>query len=533
MIRQIDKKADYIGASKTTCLFLILIFLVTWTSNSTFAQDQIARGIVYHDVNNNQKLDQEDHRLSGVGVSNGRQITETDSNGSYELPIDDDTIIFLLKPKGFRTPLSTDQLPRFYYIHKPAGSPRLKFAGVPPTGNLPKSINFPLYSQQEPEKFQAILFGDPQSRDLKEIAYMNRDVIPELIGTRAAFGVTLGDILYDDLSLFDVNNKSVGLIGIPWYNVLGNHDLNFDSPLREHSNETFESFYGPSYYSFDYGNVHFVVLDNINWHTPKGEDSKYDGTFGEEQLKFLKTDLDRIPENQFVVLFMHIPLNDCTDAHALYRLIENRPLCFSVSAHRHYHQHRFLDKADGWLGEQPHHHVVNVTVSGSWWSGQKDERGIPHSMMPDGAPNGYSIVTFDGDHYTLDFKAAGRPTDYQLKIMMPDKIKSDEVTATKIWVNVFNGSEKSTVEMRTAGTHPWIQLEQVVEIDPEYLQLFEQEKKVTPPIKPELAEPAESGHLWRGSLPTDMKPGIHLFEIRTTDMHGRSYFGHRILRIVE
>ena len=124
-----------------------------------------------------------------------------------------------------------------------------------------------------------------------------------------------------------------------------------------------------------------------------------------------------------VVLLMHIPLIDVEDRQELYRLIENRPHCLSVSGHTHHHEHLFITRQDGWRGPEPHHHVINVTVSGSWWSGAPDERGIPHTMMADGAPNGYSIISFDGAKYSLDFKAAGQPADYQMRIMMPELIK--------------------------------------------------------------------------------------------------------------
>ena len=33
------------------------------------------------------------------------------------------TILFVIKPRGWRTPLTDDMLPQFYYIHKPHGSP--------------------------------------------------------------------------------------------------------------------------------------------------------------------------------------------------------------------------------------------------------------------------------------------------------------------------------------------------------------------------------------------------------------------------
>ena len=75
-------------------------------------------------------------------VVNGVQITKTDSQGRYELPVTDDTILFVIKPRDWKTPLSKNKTPQFYYIHKPQGSPQgLKYAGVPPTGPLPPAVS--------------------------------------------------------------------------------------------------------------------------------------------------------------------------------------------------------------------------------------------------------------------------------------------------------------------------------------------------------------------------------------------------------
>ena len=143
------------------------------------------------------------------------------------------------------TPLNDHLLPRFHYVHKPNGSPPSRYAGTKPTGPLPKSIDFPLHKQEEPGKFRAIFFGDPQPRNQKEIDYIANDVVAELAGTDAKFGVTLGDIMFDNLDLFGSLNGSIALIGIPWFNVIGNHDLNFEAKVDHLSDETFERVYGP------------------------------------------------------------------------------------------------------------------------------------------------------------------------------------------------------------------------------------------------------------------------------------------------
>ncbi|QEG23331.1 calcineurin-like phosphoesterase C-terminal domain-containing protein [Mariniblastus fucicola] len=383
---------------------------------------RMATGRVFIDANNDGKFGIGDQPFVNVRVSNGKEIVHTDPSGKWQLPLEDDAIFFLIKPSGYQSKLSENNLPQFYYIHKPNGSPQLRFPGSKPTGAIPESIDFPLYPSDEPENFQMLLFGDPQPRNNQEVDYISHDVIAQLIGdTSSKFGVTLGDIAFDNLDTFEPLNQAIALIGIPWHNVIGNHDINLDAGSRKHINETFEATYGPTYYSFDYGQVHFVVLDNIDWKV-EGDKKSYLPNFGARQREFLKNDLDMIPESQMVVLLMHVPFLDCEDHQEIFRLIEDRPFCVSVSAHRHVHTHHFFGEKEGWKGDKEHHHVVNVTVSGSWWSGARNDRGVPHSTMGDGAPNGYSIMSFADGRYMLDFRGAGIPADEQMLIQLPDEV---------------------------------------------------------------------------------------------------------------
>ncbi len=497
--------------------------LLSVASVSQAADKQEATGVVFQDKNKNQKYDEGEKLLSGIRVSNGREITKTDDQGRYTLPVDDDTILFVIKPRGWISPVSEDQLPRFYYIHKPEGSPKSKFPGVEPTGPLPKSVDFPLYKQKEPDQFQAIIFGDTQPRDQKEIDYIAHDVIEELIGTtNAKLGITLGDIMYDDLSLFGSLNRTIGLIGIPWFNVIGNHDINYDSNDDEHSDETFERVFGPSYYSFDWGTVHFLVLDDVRWEV-EGKKRGYKGGLGEKQMEFIRNDLALIPEDQLVVLCMHIPLVEVEDRQELYRLIEKRPFCMSLSAHTHYHEHKLISSDDGWLGPKPHHHVIHVTVCGSWWSGISDENGIPHTTMRDGAPNGYSIMTFDGHNYSLKFKAARRPKNYQMNIIAPEVLAADSVDDTYIYVNVFNALPDAKVEMRLGKKGPWVELDHHVAVDPSYLATVAKEGKIKDRTSRNLPSSHKTAHLWRGKLPADAPVGTHLIQVRAIDTHADNH----------
>lgn len=520
--------------------FGVGLALAVLLSIPTTGEARDAQGVVFHDLDANGVRGTAEPGIANVSVSNGREIVRTDKSGRYRIPIDDDTILFVIKPRGWRTPIDENQIPRFYYIHKPAGSPTLEYPGVEPTGALPPSVDFALVPQEEPERFEVVLFGDPQPRDQKEIDYLSHDVVEPLVGSDAAFGVTLGDILFDDLSLFGSINRAISLVGIPWYNVIGNHDINFDAPNDALSDETFERAYGPPYYSFDYGPVHFLVLDDVYW-KGKVQDpdeyagGNYTGGLGPDQLAFVRNDLARIPPAQLVVLFMHIPLIAGwiePEREELYRMLADRPLVMSVSAHFHYQEHVWITSEDGWPGPAPHHHVIAVTTCGSWWRGLPDEDGIPVTTMRDGAPNGYLTVTFDGTDYDFTFHAARGSSHDQMHVWAPESVPRRQAHLTEFLVNVYNGSERSRVEYRLDGAGPWVAMEQTARPDPFYVEAKERETDDMPQLET-LPNAIPSPHLWRGQLPKGLTPGAHLLEVRTEEADGGTFEAHRAFRVEE
>lgn len=512
---------------------LLLMLVVVNLLPAGAAEPTLASGVVFHDKNRNGLRDPGEPGLSGVRVSNQREVTRTDPKGRWTLPVSNDTTFFVIKPRGWMTPTNAHRLPQFYYVHKPQGSPSVKYGGVKPTGPLPASIDFPLHPQKEPSRFQALFFGDTQPRDLREVEYIAHDTVEELVGTSAQFGVTLGDVVFDDLSVMEPLNATIALIGVPWWNVLGNHDMNYDVSDDRDSDETWTRIYGPNYYSFDYGPVHFVALDNVIWGgaTNLAGTGGYTGGMTETQLEWLKNDLDLTSPKQLVVLMMHIPLPDLTNRTDLYRLIEQRPYCISISGHTHWQEHRFIKRADGWRGPEPHHHIITVTVCGSWFTGQPDALGIPHTTMRDGAPNGYAILNFRENKVTVDFKASRQPADYQMNIMTPESVALSELGRTDVYVNVFNGSERSIVEARWNDRGPWRSLHKVLEEDPAYVAARKREpEKPSLPYR-QLSAPMKSPHLWKSSLPPISTPGTHALRVRATDVHGRWHKSSRVVTL--
>ena len=496
--------------------------------------------------------------LPQVRVSNGRDVVLTDRLGRYRLPVASGDVVFLTKPRGFALPLNADNLPQFYRIHQPEGSPKATYPGIAPTGVLPTSLDWTLQEQAESDEFRVLLFGDPQSRNQEEIGFLTRDIIADVAGQKAAFGVSLGDQAFDDLTIYPNQNRAIAALGLPWFNVKGNHDMDYDAPDRTHAGETFKATFGPLYHSFDYGAAHFVILDNVAYEgktnalaengrpDTKTLDGKRRGAYhaelGAKQLQWLENDLKTVPRDQLVVFLMHIPLvnleaineegrrANVRDLPAFFRLIEDRPNCLSISAHTHFQRHVFLGREVGFNGAKPHHHFNSVTTCGSWWTGMPDEQGIPHTTMRDGAPNGYSFLNIKGNTYSIDFKAARREAGYQMNIYAPDEVARGEAAKTEILVNVFASSPKSKVEMQV-GNGPWSAMQLTTRPDPAYVAAKTAQEAIPKNGARKLPEIIDSPHLWAANLPANLPTGAHMIQVRTTDMWGKTHQDRRILRV--
>ena len=516
----------------------------------------IAKGAVYHDINGNNTMDNNEPGIPNVYVSNGVEIVKTDKNGKYSIPVSEDAIIFVIKPRDWMTPLNELNLPQFYYIHKPYGSPNnFTFKGVDATGPLPKNINFPLYAERGNSDFKMIVFGDPQPYNLEEVDFFSENIISELVGIKGVeFGMTMGDIVGDNLDLLKPINQAVSKIGVPWYNVLGNHDVNFQADRDELSDETFERIYGPPNYAFVYGDVHFIVVDNVIMNDPVG-DRGYIGGLRPDQIEFVRNYLKLVSRDDLIVLTMHIPLVQHerfreSDQKELFSLLSEFPNTLSISAHSHTQNNTFFhEESSHWIGEVPHHHFNVGTTSGNWWNGLRDENDIPLNMMRDGTPNGYSFITFNGTNYIIDWKVSGKPDDYKMNIHTPRGIKVDSSSSTLLTVNFFNGSEQSELSFRVLGETELKKMEKVSSKDPFYSLIYErfenfnslkikelwqkdpELKNKSYPLIKRMYEANNSTHLWQSKIGKSLSEGIHIIEVNAKDRYGRLFTDYHSIRI--
>ncbi|MBD3275220.1 MAG: metallophosphoesterase, partial [Candidatus Marinimicrobia bacterium] len=183
---------------------LSLLFLLSIMPGSLLSGQTEITGVVFEDLNNNSKLDNDEPGIPNVAVSNGIDVVVTDEEGAYSLPAEAEMIIFISKPADYDVPVNEYQIPQIYYLHDPDGSPDsipFQFPVVEPTGTLPPSVNFPLYSAKERPAFRALAFADPQAGTHRQLDYVRDDVIAEAVMHEALFAMVAGDLVNDNLAL--------------------------------------------------------------------------------------------------------------------------------------------------------------------------------------------------------------------------------------------------------------------------------------------------------------------------------------------
>jgi C terminal of Calcineurin-like phosphoesterase len=515
-----------------------------------------AQGMVFEDGDGSGRRQPASPGVPNVMVSNGRDVVLTDADGRWSLPVRDGDSIFVIKPTGWMTPVAPEtHLPQFSYIHEPQGTPAslgLRYPGIAPTGPLPASIDFPLRRQTEPARFNVMLFTDPQPETLNELGYVRDDVVAQAGEIGASFGITTGDIMFDDLSAYARSNRIVGTLGLPWYNCCGNHDMNYEPPDNSFSRETYKSVYGARYSAFQYGNATFFLLDNVEYLG----NHKYQGRFGPDQLGFIGRVLAHVPADQLIVLCMHIPLRTLagdtpafatTDWQEFLGVIAGRSATVSFSGHTHTNEHHYLTAADAPASVLPHHHHVLSAVSGSWWSGPFDVRGIPVALATDGAPNGFHVLSIDGAAYTTRLYPAHDPKQSQMRIVLdagyhdadPEvlaeylpgqqlggPISAAATGSTRLLVNFYDGGPKSSVRFTLGGKTGWTEMRRVERLDPFVQDVYARNRAVTKPW----VHPGKSSHLWQADLPADLAPGTYGIRAHGTDEYGRE---HESMLVVE
>lgn len=405
------------------------------------ASSKTIAGVVFDDANRNGRLDADEQGVAGVKVSNSLDVVVTDKAGRYALPVRPDMAVFVIQPSGWRVPTDARWIPQFAYQHKPKGSPKaLRYGGLPPTGPLPVSINFPIIPTETGQTFECAVLGDIQPASNIEVGYVRDSLVRELANAprKPACLLAVGDIVSDDLNLLPRTAEVMGVLGVPQWWVQGNHDYDHDADHDVDSSDTWRRSYGPNNYAFEMGEALFIVLDNVSF--PCGEDpdearerpfckqywKTYNGRLLPDQMTFIANVLQATDPKKLVVFAAHIPFAGFDNAESqphqtdnmdkLYALVKGRP-ALSLTGHSHTLENLAAgDSMAGWkeaigVSTIPFRHLVAGAVAGDWWGGDYDIDGTPMSIQGDGSPRGYVDFAVKGTDYTLDYRASGLPRD--------------------------------------------------------------------------------------------------------------------------
>jgi len=507
--------------------YCILAVFMTVAFNGYSQDAEIARGRVFHDMNKNGTYDAGESGISGVMVSNQLDVVQTDANGLFTIQANNPSVIFVTKPAGYKVSLDENNIPQFYYIYQPDGSPALEHPAIDPTGALPREILFPLYEDRVHNDFRMLVVADVQTANSRELEYFRSDVVATALKHQFDFVISLGDLVHDDPGLFPEYARSMALLGAPVYNVSGNHDVNYDAG-EPASNDSYKRYFGPPWYSFDVGNVHFVVLENVERFCKKGEREAYwdcyRGQIGEKQLEWLKNDLARVPPGKRIVVNQHIAFvkdenagerNRIVNRQEVFDVLKDREEILVLAGHRHTLQHDYFSREDGWNGKGELHQIICSSASGTWWTGPVDTRGIPSSTQIDGVPNGFFIFQFGGNDFIHSYYPAGNIQE-QMRIESPNgKTGSHD---QEIVVNVYNSNKYSRVEACMDGKHK-VELKNDIRRDPFITESF---RKFRDQYK-SWSSPARSTQMWVAPMPAAMGKGFHTIKVTSTDEFGRVY----------
>jgi predicted MPP superfamily phosphohydrolase len=232
--------------------------------------------------------------VAGVAVSDQDLVVTTDAAGAFHLPRGRSGIAFVSVPDGYRS------LGSFWRA----------------IADSTASLSFGLASLSRVREFSFVHASDthiaPASVD------RTRRLRALVDSLSPAFLIITGDLVRDALrvpeieatSYYDLFTRETSAFRTPIWTVPGNHE-NFGierdksrvSPTNPlYGRGMYHKYFGPDYYSFNYGGVHFVGLN-----TADIEDQWYYGHVDSLQLAWLQRDLALVPAAMPVVSFDHIP----------------------------------------------------------------------------------------------------------------------------------------------------------------------------------------------------------------------------------
>ena len=354
-------------------------------------------------------------------VTDGFTQSITDKNGNYRFE----------SPYPERVRFVSVRIPSGYMPVVSGGRP-VFFSEVPTYEGTERSAEIVLKKRTNPiDSFTLFMMADPQAHVYKKtikkenVAYASTEAWKDLFGdmsTKIAatsgecYGICLGDVAASlkTGSVYPEYLASIETLGIPFYQVIGNHDHYYEIAENDDASAAaFEDAFGPRNYSFDLGQFHFVVLDNCIFIKNL---RRYPFMYGleDEFLEWLKGDLARVPKDMPVMICAH---TDFFNEDGLVEL-ELDGMKSDYKYAEFLKAIQGFDKLYVWAGHThttSFHGKVNTPANTS--GVESYVVGRPTGDMPineyvsgDGTPRGYVVVEAAGKemtwkYRTIDFKS--------------------------------------------------------------------------------------------------------------------------------
>lgn len=346
--------------------------------------------------------------VKGVVVSDGYTTAVTGKNGKYTLETDAKLgYIFISLPDGYSAP-SENKVPAFFKR----------------IGHEGGKVDFQLEKDPGQDDGIVLCLGDLHlagiHNDRQEFRKFVDDINAFAAGhqEKKIYALTVGDMTWDiywksqNYNVYDFRKDMELFQGFSIFPAIGNHDHELEAKGEMHATAKYRDAIGPTYYSFNLGKCHYVVLDATDCRNDGTGKRAYKCRVNPAQMEWLRKDLSYIDKDRQVIVVSHIPLSFLKEGKdELLGCFTSftKPVHF-ITAHLH-----SLHNTDHLKGPGPvkyYEHLIGCPA-GSLWMTSFHTPGI--TICKDGAPAGYTVFYNHSGNLSWQFKSTGHPIDYQFR----------------------------------------------------------------------------------------------------------------------
>lgn len=396
--------------------------------------------------------------VENVVVSDGAEVTVTNEKGIYQLKSAKKWgYVFISVPSGYEVP-SVGVLPQFHRALKNSA-------------DVVERADFKLEKVDGQDSYKIFMLGDMhlanRTGDLGQFAQFTSDLTDYMTRHKGEkmYALTLGDMTWDlywysNSYYFPqyLNTVNSQIKNLQIFHTMGNHDNDFQTRSDYDAAVKYVDQICPTYYSFNIGKVHYVVMDDIDCSSYDGSTSRnYVKSLSAEQLDWLAKDLSHVAKTTPVVVAMHVQVfypttsgfkidHDQVNTLRLFDILDGYTVRF-VTGHTH---KLFNVTPDAPIVDGHNFREYNSgSVCASWWWSGNLTPGI--HIGTDGTPGGYGIWDVTGTDFQCLYKSTGWPEEYQFRSydlnnvhfsmadvpLMPSDISASVKNAYMQYVNAY------------------------------------------------------------------------------------------------